>query len=138
MKAKQSILINSIPQFNYKSEQWISFHEDLKRNLGKKNANSIWVKAWGLRGNDKANDTSLRDYLAKNNITISTSTWDDVADLGSDALDFFGDAFTVAKWVGIGFAVILVGGVGMVVYNAAKDPARSAGVAARAFVTKGA
>lgn len=131
-------VIESIPDFGDKSEKWITFHEDLKSNFGKKTANSIWVKAWALRGNPDANNGDLRDYLEKNNIKIDKSNWDSVADFGSDVTDFFGDAFKVAKWVGIGFAVILVGGIGLVVYNLAKDPAKSAGVAARAFATKGA
>lgn len=138
MKPKQTAVINSIPPFNAKSEQWIQFHKDLKSNFGKKVANSIWVKAWGLRGNTDANNTALRDYLGKNNIKIDTNAWDDIQDFGSDVTDFFGDIFTVAKWVGIGFAVILVGGIGLVVYNVAKNPAKSAGTAARAFATKGA
>jgi hypothetical protein len=130
-------VINSIPGFGAKSEQWIVFHKDLKSNFGKKTANSIWVKAWGLKGNSDANNSSLRDYLDKNNIKISTSRWDDVTDFGGDALDFFGDIFTVAKWGGIALGVILLGGLAMTVYNIAKNPAQSAGTAARAFATKG-
>ena len=58
-------------------------------------------------------------------------------DFGSDVTDLFGDAFQVAKWSGIGLAVILVGGIGMLVFNIARRPAESIGLAARAFVTKG-
>ena len=134
MKAK---VLNSIPPFDAQAEQWIQFHKDLKSNFGKKVANSTWVKAWGIRGTGKANTGDLRDYLADNNITINTSKWDAVVDAGSDVTDYFGDLFQVSKYVGIGFAIILVGGVGMLVYNIAKKPAESIGLAARAFVTKG-
>ena len=134
IKAK---VINSIPPFNSQAEQWIQFHKDLKSNFGKKVANSTWTKAWGIRGNEKANTGDLRDYLGDNNIKISTSAWDDVVDFGSDVTDLFGDAFQVAKWSGIGLAVILVGGIGMLVFNIARRPAESIGLAARAFVTKG-
>lgn len=127
----------SIPTFNAKAEQWIGFHKDLKSNFGKKVANSIWVKAWGIRGNSSANTSDLREYLENNGIKIDESAWDSVVDFGGDISDAFGDIFTVGKWVGIGLVVILVGGLGMLVFNIARKPAEFVGKAGRSFATKG-
>lgn len=121
--------IVSIPPYNAKSESWIQFHKDLLSNFGKKQANSTWVKAWGIRGNKTANDSDLRGYLGKEGIIIDKSTWDSVIDEGGGIADTFSDMFSVGKYVGIGLAVIIVGGLAMIVYNIAKNPIEAAKVA---------
>ena len=75
--------------------------------------------------------------MEKQGIKFDKSAWDSVVDAGADITDAFGTAFQVTKYVGIGLAVIVVGGLGMIVYNLAKNPAKSVGVGARAFLTKG-
>jgi hypothetical protein len=127
----------NIPKYNSNSEDWIQWHKDLRQNFGKKIANSLWIKAWRIRGNSSANTSDLRKYLDKQGIKISESAWDSVVDFGVGVSDAFGTAFQVTQYAGIGLAVIIVGGLGMVVYNLAKDPAKSIGVGARAFLTKG-
>ena len=130
-------VVNSIPSYNAKFEEWIQWHKDLKSNFGKKIANSLWMKAWKIRGNSSANTNELRSYMEKQGIKFDKSAWDSVVDAGDNITDAFGTAFQVTKFVGIGLAVIVVGGIGMIVFNLAKDPAKNIGVAARAFVTKG-
>jgi len=130
-------VVNSIPSYNAKFEEWIQWHKDLKSNFGKKIANSLWMKAWKIRGNSSANTNELRSYMEKQGIKFDKSAWDSVVDMGDNITDAFGTAFQVTKFVGIGLAVIVVGGVGMIVFNLAKSPAKNIGVAARAFVTKG-
>jgi hypothetical protein len=130
-------VVNSIPSYNAKFEEWIQWHKDLKSNFGKKIANSLWMKAWKIRGNSSANTNELRSYMEKQGIKFDKSAWDSVVDAGDTVTDAFGTAFQVTKFVGIGLAVIVVGGLGMIVFNLAKNPAKNIGVAARAFVTKG-
>ena len=130
-------VVNSIPSYNAKFEEWIQWHKDLKSNFGKKIANSLWMKAWKIRGNSSANTNELRSYMEKQGIKFDKSAWDSVVDAGDNITDAFGTAFQVTKFVGIGLAVIVVGGLGMIVFNLAKSPAKNIGVAARAFVTKG-
>lgn len=130
-------VVNSIPSYNANFEEWIQWHKDLKSNFGKKVANSLWVKAWKIRGVDSANTNELRTYMDKQGVKIDKSAWDSVVDAGADITDAFGTAFQVTKFVGIGLAVIVVGGLGMIIFNLAKDPAKAIGVGARAFVTKG-
>jgi len=130
-------VVSNIPQFNSPAENWIQWHKDLKSNFGKKIANGLWLKAWRIRGNSSANTNPLREYMKKQGVEISSSAFDKVIDMGADVTDFIGDAFQVSKYAGIAIGVIILGGAAMIVYNLAKNPAQNAGLAARAFVTKG-
>ena len=127
----------NIPQSNSDSEQWTQWHKALKSNFGKQTANSLWVKAWKKRGSPAANSHDLRTYLDKNGVKLSTSTWDDIVDTGAGAFDFWGTYVKAGQWMVIGVGVIVVGGLGMIIYNLAKNPAENIGLATRAFVTKG-
>lgn len=129
--------VDTIPSYNAKPEEWQIWHETLKSNFGKKIANSLWIKAWGIRGSSSSANTDLREYLEGEGIKIDKSWGAAIKDFGSGVFDFIGNIFTVGKWVGIAILVIIVGGLGMMIYNIARKPAESAGLAARAFVTKG-
>lgn len=134
---EKSNVVNSIPSYNAKFEDWIQFHKELQSNFGKRNANSLWIKAWKIRGNSSANTNELRTYMEKQGIKFDKSAWDSLVDVGDSVTDAFGTVFQVTKFVGIGLAVIVVGGLGMMIFNLAKSPAKNIGVAAKAFVTKG-
>lgn len=121
----------AIPPFGAQSEQWIQFHKDLKSNFGKRVANSLWVKAWSIRGNSKANTGDLRSHLEDNGIKIDKSKWDSIVDMGGDFSDTIGDIFTTTKWVGIGLSIIIVGGLAMLVFNIAKNPIEAAKTAVK-------
>ncbi len=122
-----------LPQQGDTPDIWKSWYESLNQNFGKKNANSLFVKWWKMRGKNTSTTSEFREYLKKNGISISTSSWDDVVDAGSGVGDFFGDIFTVNKYLGMGLAVIVVSGIGLAVYNLARKPAESAGVAFKAY-----
>jgi len=120
----------NIPGYNAKSDAWIQWHKELKSNFGKKVANSLFLKAWGIRGNSSANTNELREYLKKQGITLSGSAWDSIVDAGADIGDFFGDFLSISKYAGIALGVIVIGGIGMIVFNIAKDPVKAIGTAA--------
>lgn len=128
MKADPS---QTIPTVSSKSDAWVEWHSELVSNFGRKEANSLFMKAWGLRGNSAANTLALRTYLKKYGINLDESAWDKVVDTGGSVIDFFGDTFKVGKYVGIGLAVIVVGGIGMIVFNIAKAPAKAVGTAVK-------
>lgn len=123
-----------IPTVSSNSENWIEWHKELVSNFGTKEANSLFLKAWGIRGNSSANSLALRDYLKGYGITISESAWDKAVDAGSGALDFLGNTFKVGRYVGIALGVIVIGGLGMIVFNIAKAPVQAAGIAAKAII----
>lgn len=117
----------SIPTRNSKAEEWIEWHRELKSNFGKKQANAIFLKAWKLRGSNSITTNEMRTYFSKNGITLDKSIIDALIDKGDDISDFFGDLFNIGKYAGIGLAIIVVGGLGLVVYNIAKNPSKAVG-----------
>ena len=117
----------NIPQRNSGSEEWIAWYEVLKSNFGKKNANTLWVKAWARRGSDEANTKNLRDYMSKRGINIEEGAWDKVVDVAGGVGDFFGDVIQGGKITAIVLGVIVLGGLGLMVYNIARRPGETAG-----------
>jgi hypothetical protein len=93
----------SIPTASSKSENWIQWHKDLKKIFGKKKANSIWLYTWAKRGgvNSPANDRTLRVYMDKQGIDITTTSLSELTDKIGDVLDF---GFGVGK-------IVLIGGL---------------------------
>ena len=123
-----------IPTVSTKADGWQEWHTELVSNFGRKEANSLWLKAWGLRGNSSANTLTLRNYLKGYGINLDESAWDKVVDAGGGVTDFFGDVFKTTKFVGIGLAVILVGGLGLVVFNIARRPETVGTIAKAAMI----
>jgi len=124
--------INTIPTSKSSSDEWIEWHKSLKSRFGRKKANKLFIHAWEKRagaGSD-ASTVSLREYMEKQGLQIDTSAWEDITDFGSGVADFIGSGFTMMKWAGIVTGVIILGGVAMILYNVAKDPAKSVGTAA--------
>ena len=119
--------VNNIPTSSSLPEAWIDWHKQLKSSFGKKQANALFIKAWSRRGSSAANTSDLRSYLSKNGINISKSAWDSVVDKGVDVTDFFGDAFTMGKYVSISLAVITLGGLALIIFNIGRKPAESIG-----------
>lgn len=80
----------SVPTASSKPENWIQWHVDLRKIFGKKKANSIWLYAWAKRGGIKssANTSSLRDYMDKQGIDITTTKLNEITDVVGNVLDF--------------------------------------------------
>lgn len=91
----------TIPTASSKSENWIQWHKDLRRVFGKKKANSIWLYAWAKRGgiNSSANTSSLRDYMDKQGVDVTTTSLGELSDKIGNVLEF---NLGLAKWVVIG------------------------------------
>lgn len=122
-----------VPTRTDTADVWKAWYDVLKSSFGKKTANQLFVQAWKRFGSTSVSTNSLREHLKKNGIEISTTTWQDIVDKGSGVTDFFGDIFKVGKYTGIALAVFVVGGIGLAVYNIARNPAASAGTALRAY-----
>jgi hypothetical protein len=91
----------SIPTASSKSENWIQWHKDLKKIFGKKKSNSIWLYTWAKRGgvNSRANDRTLRVYMDKQGVDITTTSLSELTDKIGNVLDF---GFGVGKIIVIG------------------------------------
>jgi len=96
----------TIPTASSKSENWIQWHKDLRRIFGKKKANSIWLYAWSKRGgvNSPANNRSLRNYMDKQGVDITTTNLAALGDAIGNVLSF---PFSVGK-------VLIIGGLSVV------------------------
>ena len=124
--------IELIPTKQTSSAGWVSWHKALKTRYGLKAANTLFMKAWDLRagtGSD-ASTNELRTYMKDNGVIIDTTTLEDVVDSTSSGLDFMGDFFTVGKYMTLAVGLIVVGGLGLLVFNIVESPLKSAGAAA--------
>jgi hypothetical protein len=122
LKSGKVDVVNSIPTYNSTTMAWIEWHKGLKDNFGKKQANSLWLKAWKIRGSAKLSTSDLRNYLEKQGLKMDTSAWDKVIDFGDDIGDSIGAAFSAGRIVSISLGVIIIGGLGMLVFNIARKP----------------
>lgn len=122
----------NIPTKTSPSQSWIEWHKDMKGRYGKKQANLLFVKAWELRGGagTSASTNELREYMSENDVVLDTSTMESVTDATYAGLDSVGEFFTMGKYVSIALGVIVIGGLGMLVFNIAKQPFKAAGAAA--------
>lgn len=117
----------NIPGLKSSDQQWIQWHKDLKDTFGKKMANSLFLAYWEKRQSYSANTHDLRTYATGQGFKIDGDILSGITDAGFSVTDSIGDILKVGKWVGIGLAVILVGGIGLLVYNVAKDPGKIIG-----------
>ena len=69
--------------------------------------------------------------MAKQGITVETTSMESATDWGSSVADFYGGQLTMLKYVGYAVLVIVIGGAGMLIFNVAKDPIKAAGTAAK-------
>ena len=67
--------------------------------------------------------------MLDNGVKLDTTSIEDVLDTTSDTLDWIGDGLSMGRYFGIALGVIVVGGLGMLVYNIAKQPVKAAGAA---------
>ena len=121
-----------IPNKQSASTSWIEWHKAMKSRYGKKEANALFVKAWDQRGGagTSASTNELREYMKDNDVVLDTTTMENVVDTTSAGLDAIGDVFTVGKYAILAVGVIVIGGLGMLVYNVVKNPERSGKAAA--------
>lgn len=122
IKSGKVDVVNSIPTYSATVLDWIEWHKGLKSNFGKKMANSLFLKAWKIRGSSKLNTSELRTYLNTQGIKMDTNAWDKLVDFGGDISDSIGGAFQGGKIVSITLGVILLGGLGLLVFNIARKP----------------
>jgi hypothetical protein len=122
IKSGKVDVVNSIPTYNATVLDWIEWHKGLKSNFGKKMANSLFLKAWKIRGSSKLNTGDLRTYLNSQGIKMDTNAWDKLVDFGGDVSDSIGGTFQAGKIVSITLGVILLGGLGLLVFNIARKP----------------
>lgn len=120
--------LDIIPNTTSPAEVWIEFYNALNDRYGRKEADAIWLKAWGLRGgvSSSANTGVLRDAMQAQGITIDSSAFASVLDTArhtvSNITDGIGDIFNIGKYATIGVLVVIIGGSGLLIYTIARNP----------------
>ena len=114
----------NIPNAQSPSEAWVSWHKELKKCVGKGKANNLWIMAWakyGKVGND-ASTVALRDYMGSQGVDVERD-WDEVGiDLFAGIGNAIGSVFSTGGALTTGLAVVMIGGIGWVIFNMGKDP----------------
>jgi len=117
-------IVNVLIEPNQQSSDaiWIQWHKNLKTVLGKKTADSVFIQYWSARGSDSANTNALREYAASQGFQINGGIIGGIVDSVYNIADSIGDVFKIGKYVSIAVIVVIVGGVGMLIFNLAKQP----------------
>jgi hypothetical protein len=117
-------LVNVLIEPNQQSSDaiWIQWHKDLKSVLGKKTADSVFLAYWTARGTDSANTNALREYASSQGFQINGGIIGSIVDTMYNVADNIGDIFKLGKYVSIAVIIVIVGGVGMLIFNIAKQP----------------
>lgn len=132
-------LIRKIPKRTESDVVWIAWYDALRNQFGRKKANALFSANWDAQNgfNSDANTRDLREHLKnKGNLEISGGLTGEIKDKVFDVGNFFGDYLTVGKYLGIGLGIIVVGGLGLFVYNIARKPETAVRVGS-AIATRG-
>ena len=116
-----------VPSKDASASEWILWHKALKgANLGKGNANSLWLKGWRLRGCSgigcSANTAELREYAEKQGFTVNGGVLDFVPDTLDSISDFTTKTFNLGFYTVAAIIVILVAFLGLLAYNIGRNP----------------
>lgn len=119
------VAIINVPKNNSSDIVWMAWYDALKSKFGRKRANTLFSANWDAQqgaGSD-ANSSKLRGHLRdKGKLEISGSVLGEIKDKALDLGDWIGDAFVMGRYVSYALGGILVCGIGLFVYNLAKDP----------------
>lgn len=131
--------IINLPKNNSSDSVWITWYDALKSKFGRKKANSLFTANWDAQdgSNSDANTRDLREHLKnKGKLEISGGFTGELKDKVFDVGNWIGDSLVVGKYVGYALGIIVLGGIGLFVYNLAKDPEKAIKIGT-AIATKG-
>jgi hypothetical protein len=120
--------LQNLPSVNSSDAQWIAWYKTMHGEIGKKNANVLFLRAWEKRKNagllgSSANTKTLRDFLSKYGIDVKP---DGVFAYPISAFEYaesaISTAFGIGKWSFIILALIVIIPVAMLLFNVAKNP----------------
>lgn len=114
-------IIRNLPTQNSSDKVWMTWYDALEKQFGKQKANALFSANWDAKNGDGsvANTTDLRSHMEKKGLDISGGFFGEAKDRAYDVADFFGDYFTVGKWVGIGLLTVIGVSVGALVFQLA-------------------
>lgn len=120
--------IQNLPSVNSTDAQWIAWYKTLHAEVGKKNANTLFLRAWEKRKNagllgSAANTSALRDFLSKYDIDVSP---DGIFAYPISAFEYveggISTAFGIGKWTFLAIAILVLVPVVILSINIARNP----------------
>lgn len=100
----------NIPTSVATAEQWIGWHQSLKKVFSKKESNEYWVRFWTQRAGAGSNADShgLRDYMRSQGVELTTDWSGSMTDGIADVTEWFGDWFKVIRNIFLGAVILIV------------------------------
>ncbi len=120
--------IENIPSQSATDAQWIAWYKVLQPEVGKKEANILFLKAWNQRKNSgllgsAANTSTLRDFLKTKGVDMQP---DGILAYPITAYEAVSGAietaFGIGKWSFIILSAIVIVPVAILLFNIAKNP----------------
>lgn len=125
----------NVPTQQSPDGDWENWWNVLSSEFGKKDAQSLWLKAWATRGSSGANTTALRGFMAKQGVTVDAGNiFGSVADSAEGVLDSISSIFSIGKTFTIIIGGVIVLGAAGLIITVIRKPGEVLGVAARAAV----
>lgn len=121
-----------IPTSESSSEQWINWHKALRKWFNKNEANTHWLRFWQQRsGPGSVADTyDLREYMRKQDVDLTTTTFGEVTDAAGGVVDWFSDTINITRIILVGTAII---GISLVVFYIVSSTKKGKSVGEMAF-----
>lgn len=100
-----------IPNSTSSSEEWISWHKQLKKWFSKTETNAYFVKFWNQRAGagTQADTHSLRDYMSSQGVELTTDWTGELSDVTHDVTDWFVSGLEWTRAIMIGTTIIVIG-----------------------------
>ena len=130
----------SLPKKNDIDSLWLNWFDNLKSDVGIKNARFLWLRWWNELKPTQANTGTLRSEMSKNGIEIQPDTLQGyIADTVSDFGGFVKGAFTGVGLVVTVSTIMAITFTGLALYNLSKDDDMKAFLkeSAKTYLTKG-
>lgn len=125
MSSKQCLII---PTIDSSVPQWIEWHKSLKKCVGKKNANMLFVMNYDKVG--YGSNLELREYMRSQGVDLETNALERMQDFSKGVYDWFGGAVDFTSGISMLIILIIVGGAGLMIFNIVKTPEGSTRLAA--------
>ncbi len=120
--------IENIPSQSATDAQWIAWYKVLQGEVGRKEANILFLKAWNQRKNAgllgaASNTSALRDFLKTKGVDVQPDGLLAYPITAYEAVaGGLETAFGVGKWTLIILSLVIIIPVALLLFNIAKNP----------------
>jgi len=138
-------IIKYIPSKDSQDVQWITWHGMLVKGFGKERANKAFTVAFAYMASSSAKTNKLRDYGKTFGLNIDTNLLQDASRIVGDVkesvggvFDKIGGVFRTSRNIVIVIVILILAPVFLLLFNVARKPGETIGIAAKTYTTGGA